>query len=117
VHQHRSIACCCQRKDACSACISFSIADNQLLTTGALALLLCYCLWPHSLLLQVVDFDKVLQVVMEILRLQQSVITTRLKKLFIEGDDNHDGVLSYDEFTAIINHAAPEFSERRVARM
>jgi Ca2+-binding EF-hand superfamily protein len=89
-----------------------SATENHLLTTCVLHYHYC-CLLP----LQVVDFDKVLQVVMEILRLQQSVITTRLKKLFIEGDDNHDGVLSYDEFTAIINHAAPEFSERRVARM
>lgn len=64
-----------------------------------------------------VDMDRVLQVVMDIMYKKQSLITTTLKRLFVEGDDNGDGVLSYDEFNAIVLQCAPDFSERRVLRM
>ncbi|KAG5187757.1 hypothetical protein JKP88DRAFT_253882 [Tribonema minus] len=66
---------------------------------------------------QVVELDKVLQVVMEVLTMQQSAITARLKRLFVEGDDNGDGVLSFEEFNAIVTNVAPDFSERRILRM
>ncbi|CAM9398585.1 unnamed protein product, partial [Discosporangium mesarthrocarpum] len=65
----------------------------------------------------VVDMDRVLQLIMEVLLLRQSSIERKLVNLFAEGDDNGDGVLTFNEFNGIIQRAAPHFSERRVLRM
>lgn len=45
---------------------------------------------------------QVIQLVMEVLLLRQNSIEHRLKVLFTEGDDNGDGVLSYEEFNHIV---------------
>lgn len=46
---------------------------------------------------------------MEVLLLRQHSIEHRLKALFAEGDDNGDGVLSFEEF----NHILARLQERR----
>lgn len=45
---------------------------------------------------------EVLELVMEVLLLRQHSIEHRLRVLFTEGDDNGDGVLSFEEFNGII---------------
>lgn len=39
---------------------------------------------------------------MEVMLLRQNSIEHRLKALFTEGDDNGDGVLSFEEFNKIV---------------
>ena len=41
----------------------------------------------------------------------------RLADIFLEGAENGDGVLSFQEFMAIVSKVAPHFSERRILRM
>jgi hypothetical protein len=65
----------------------------------------------------VVDMDRVLQICMEVLQQRERGIENELVRLFIQGDDNGDGVLSFDEFRSIVATAAPHFSERRILRM
>ena len=40
---------------------------------------------------------------MEVMLLRQNSIEHRLKALFTEGDDNGDGVLSFEEFNKIVS--------------
>ncbi|CAM9138305.1 unnamed protein product [Ectocarpus fasciculatus] len=65
----------------------------------------------------IIDMDRVVELVMEVMLLRQNSIEHRLKVLFVEGDENGDGVLSFEEFNRIILRAAPHFSERRTLRM
>ncbi len=43
---------------------------------------------------------------MEVVLLRQNSIEQQLKTLFVEGDANGDGVLSYEEFTSIVRRCA-----------
>lgn len=43
---------------------------------------------------------------MEVLLLRQNSIEQRLKVLFAEGDENGDGVLSFEEFNGIVARCA-----------
>lgn len=45
---------------------------------------------------------QVTELVMEVVLLRQNSIENRLKALFTEGDENGDGVLSYEEFNRIV---------------
>ena len=65
----------------------------------------------------VVDLYSTLEMVMEILTLRTQHMEDQLKRFFIEGDDNGDGVLSFEEFDALLKRIAPTFSERRILRM
>lgn len=65
----------------------------------------------------VVDLYSTLEMVMEILNLRTQHMEDQLKRFFIEGDDNGDGVLSFEEFDALLKRIAPTFSERRILRM
>ncbi|GMH90704.1 hypothetical protein TrVE_jg5982 [Triparma verrucosa] len=65
----------------------------------------------------VVDMYQTLQMMMEILNLRVHHMEDQLKRYFIEGDDNGDGVLSFDEFDALLKRIAPSFSDRRILRM
>ncbi|CAM9105500.1 unnamed protein product, partial [Hapterophycus canaliculatus] len=65
----------------------------------------------------IIDMDRVIELVMEVVLLRQNSIEHKLRALFSEGDENGDGVLSFEEFTSIVARAAPHFSERRVLRM
>ena len=65
----------------------------------------------------VVDMYKCLELVMEILSFRTQHMEDQLKRFFIEGDDNGDGVLSFEEFDTLLKRIAPHFSERRILRM
>ncbi|GMH48833.1 hypothetical protein TL16_g00386 [Triparma laevis f. inornata] len=65
----------------------------------------------------VVDIYQTLQMMMEILNLRVHHMEDQLKRYFIEGDDNGDGVLSFEEFDALLKRIAPTFSDRRILRM
>lgn len=39
------------------------------------------------------------------------------RKHFLTGDDNNDGVLSFQEFVDIVNKIAPHFPKRRILKM
>ena len=65
----------------------------------------------------VVDMYSLLELLMEILTLRESHMEDQLKRFFIEGDDNGDGVLSFDEFDTLLTRIAPQFSSRRILRM
>ena len=64
-----------------------------------------------------VDLDQCLRVVVECMALRTKFVEKRLSEIFVEGDDNGDGVLSFKEFTSIVAVVAPHFSERRIIRM
>jgi hypothetical protein len=61
--------------------------------------------------------DTSLEVLLDILELRSKQVYEELVRAFVEGDDNGDGVLSFDEFEAIIQNKRPEFSSRRALRM
>ncbi len=61
--------------------------------------------------------DTSLEVLLDILELRSKQVYEELVRAFVEGDDNGDGVLSFDEFEAIIQNKKPEFSSRRALRM
>jgi len=73
--------------------------------------------------LVVVDIDTILDVAIGILINRRAQVGDTLRRLFTEGDDNGDGVLSYDEFKAIIRRASPPgddgrpVSDRKVLRI
>lgn len=46
---------------------------------------------------------QVIELAMEVFLLRQRSIEQRLKVLFREGDDNKDGVLSFEEFNGIVS--------------
>ena len=64
-----------------------------------------------------VNLDWLLELMMELLAVRVSRMRSEFRKLFISGDDNGDGELSFQEFMSLIARAAPHFSERRVLRM
>jgi hypothetical protein len=65
----------------------------------------------------VVDVDLVLELLLEVVQIRVASLEGDLKKVFKAGDLNHDGVLSFDEFSAIVYCRAPHFSKRRCLRM
>lgn len=64
-----------------------------------------------------VNLDLCLRIVSECMLLRINFVEKRLAEIFIEGDDNGDGVLSFKEFTTIVAVVAPHFNERRISRM
>merc|ERR1711918_325359 len=64
-----------------------------------------------------VNVDRTLELIVEVLAVRLARIRAEFRKLFREGDDNGDGVLSYAEFHALVKKTAPHFSDRRVIRM
>ena len=64
-----------------------------------------------------VNLDSCLRIVLECMLLRTSFVENRLAEIFIEGDENGDGVLSFKEFTTIVAVVAPHFNERRIIRM
>jgi hypothetical protein len=72
----------------------------------------------HSQDIQVVaDVDVCLEILIEILEIREKQIFNSLIRAFVDGDDNGDGILDIDEFTAIIKILRPGFSARRALRM
>ena len=65
----------------------------------------------------VVEMHQTLEMIMEILDLRVHHMEDQMKRYFIEGDDNGDGVLSFEEFDALLKRIAPSFSDRRILRM
>ena len=65
----------------------------------------------------VVNLYDTLEMIMEILAIRTHNMEDQLKRFFIEGDDNGDGVLSFEEFDALLKRVAPTFSDRRILRM
>ena len=61
--------------------------------------------------------DTSLEILLDILEIRSKQVYEELVRAFVEGDDNGDGVLSFDEFEAIIQNKKPEFSSRRALRM
>jgi Ca2+-binding EF-hand superfamily protein len=65
----------------------------------------------------VINMDYLLQLIMEGLFTRLNIIEQSLAKIFKEGDDNGDGVLSFKEFTSIVSRVAPHFHTRRILKM
>ena len=65
----------------------------------------------------VTDVDICMEVLLEVLAIRSKQVEEMLLTAFVDGDDNGDGVLSVDEFEAIIKSKKPEFSSRRAVRM
>ena len=61
--------------------------------------------------------DTSMEVLLEILEVRSKQVYDELVRAFVDGDDNGDGVLSFDEFEVIIQKKRPEFSARRALRM
>lgn len=68
-----------------------------------------------------VDMDYVLLLLIQIIQQRVKYIESTLYKLFIDGDVNHDNVLSYTEFRDIVlqipNHDGSLCPERKIIRM
>lgn len=71
-------------------------------------------LHPETML---VNLDVTLQIVAEAMLNKSASVRERIRQVFIEGDTNHDGVLSFSEFTAIVKKVAPEYHERKILKM
>ena len=69
---------------------------------------------PHTLL---VNLDVTIQCIAEALLNRAESINQRIRQIFVEGDTNHDGVLSFPEFLAIVKKVAPHFHERKILKM
>lgn len=65
----------------------------------------------------IVNIDKVLESIMEMLISRIKVVEEQLARTFVEGDENGDGVLSFLEFMSIVSKAAPHFHSRRILKM
>ena len=63
------------------------------------------------------NLDHLLQLLIEALLFRSEYIEKTLGKIFIDGDSNGDGVLSFREFTDIVSKVAPHFHERRILKM
>ena len=64
-----------------------------------------------------VNMDKVLNLLIEVVRTRISFVEESLAKIYTEGDDNGDGVLSFQEFLGIVTKVAPHYPRRRVLKM
>jgi hypothetical protein len=64
-----------------------------------------------------VNLDFALQLLCESLQVRLKFVEKYLQGIFVEGDENGDGVLSFKEFTVIVKKVAPHFNERRVLKM
>ncbi|ETV86140.1 hypothetical protein H257_02598 [Aphanomyces astaci] len=66
----------------------------------------------------VVNVYLVLELIMDVLQLRNKELDDDLTAMFVSGDANHDGVLSFPEFCAILRpRVPPQFSDRRLLRM
>ncbi|EQC39717.1 hypothetical protein SDRG_03145 [Saprolegnia diclina VS20] len=65
----------------------------------------------------VVSVHVVLELIVDVLLMRTKGIEMELTELFDSGDVNHDHVLSFAEFCAILQPRAPHFNERRLLRM
>lgn len=64
-----------------------------------------------------VNLDVALRIVCECMLQRTKYVEKRLADIFVQGDENGDGVLSFIEFTTIVSVVAPHFNERRIIRM
>jgi Ca2+-binding EF-hand superfamily protein len=64
-----------------------------------------------------VNLDYALQLLIEVLLERSKYVEKSLEQIFVEGDENGDGVLNFKEFTTIVSKVAPHFHERRVLKM
>jgi len=64
-----------------------------------------------------VNMDASLRIICECLMRRVSYVEGCLADIFLEGDTNKDGVLSFGEFMAIVGKVAPHFTDRRALRM
>ena len=63
------------------------------------------------------NLDVALRICCECLLYRSQYVEKKLADIFVEGDENKDGVLSYQEFMTIVSKVAPHFSDRRILRM
>ena len=64
-----------------------------------------------------VNLDVVMRIICECLLYRTRYVEKRLSEIFVEGDDNGDGVLNFSEFMGIVKSVAPHFTDRRTLRM
>ena len=64
-----------------------------------------------------VNLDHILQLIVDAMVIKTAEVEKKLKCIFLEGDTNKDGVLSFQEFTSIAQQAAPDFSQRKILKM
>ncbi|GBG31615.1 Dipeptidyl peptidase 9 [Hondaea fermentalgiana] len=65
----------------------------------------------------VVDIDRALESLVKVLLAREHHIDEKLRTLFIRGDTDGDGVLSFHEFTRILQTANSSLSSRKVLRI
>lgn len=64
-----------------------------------------------------VNLDVTLQIIAEAMLNRSAMVGVRIRQIFIEGDTNHDGVLSFSEFVDIVRKVAPEYHDRKILKM
>lgn len=65
----------------------------------------------------VVDLDRTMESLIKVLVARERHVGEKLRQLFIRGDTDGDGVLSFKEFTLIVKSANANFSSRKILRM
>jgi len=65
----------------------------------------------------IVDLDAVLDAFVKILLLRKKYIGEKYKKMFVDGDTDGDGVLSFAEFSSIVGTVGSDLSQRKILRM
>jgi predicted nucleic acid-binding Zn-ribbon protein len=65
----------------------------------------------------VIDAEYVLLIISEIARRKLISVEQQLKRIFEEGDVNHDNVLSFEEFSEIVFKVDAECPDRKILRM
>ena len=61
--------------------------------------------------------DSVLQLISEAMLNRSAAVSVRIRQIFIEGDTNSDGVLSFTEFMDIVKKVAPDYHDRKILKM
>ena len=64
-----------------------------------------------------VNLDKVLCILVQVVQTRISYVEESLANAFTEGDENGDGVLSFQEFLTIVTKVAPRYPRRRILKM
>jgi Ca2+-binding EF-hand superfamily protein len=58
-----------------------------------------------------------ISIVLEHWKIHREIINKRLMKIFEKFDDNGDGVLTYEEFTTLVNNIEPNLNQQTISSL
>ena len=63
------------------------------------------------------DWDVIVDQVLKEWHVESATLKEELQRLFEEGDDNNDGILSLDEFQAIVHRVNPRIKLAEILKL